>query len=96
MVRAFRAYLVDSEMSIHSIHGCQRAVRRLFSWLKAERIIERNVAREVPLVRIPPQLPKALSDEDLARLLARLPLEDVRDRAIILLLADTGCRRQAL
>lgn len=92
LIRSYRAHLVDRELSVHSIHGHQRAIRRLFSWLVEEGILERNVALEVPLVRLPPQAPKALTDDDLKRLLARLPSEDVRDRAVILLLADTGCR----
>lgn len=91
-IRAFRANLVDRELSVHYIHGCQRALRRLFAWLIDEGLAARNVAKDVPLIRLPPQPPKALSDDDLLRLLERLPLEDVRDRAIILLLADTGCR----
>ena len=91
-IRAYRAHLVDREMSPHSVHGYQRAVRRLFRWLVTEGVVERDVAREVPLVKLPPQPPKALSEEDLGRLLARLPSEDIRNRAIILLLVDTGCR----
>ncbi len=50
------------------------------------------MALDVPLVRLPAQVPKAITDDDVDRLLARLPQEDVRDRAIILLLVDTGCR----
>lgn len=92
LIRSYRAHLVDRELSTHSIHGHQRAIRRLFSWLLDEGLVERNVALDVPLIRLPPQVPKALTDDDLQRLLARLPSEDVRDRAIILLLADTGCR----
>lgn len=91
-IRAWRAHLVEKELSVHYVHGCQRALRRFFAWLVAEGVVERNVAKEVPLIRLPPQAPKALSDDDLRRLLERLPHEDVRDRAIILLLADTGCR----
>lgn len=92
LLRAYRAQLVERGMSPHSVHGYQRATRRLFSWLVDEGCIDRNVARDVPLVKLPHQAPKALTDDDLDRLLARLPSEDVRDRAIILLLADTGCR----
>jgi site-specific recombinase XerD len=92
LLRSYRAHLVDRQMSPHSVHGYQRAVRRLFSWLVDEKVIDHNVARDVPLVRLPHQAPKALSDEDLARILARLPAEGIRDRAIILFLADTGCR----
>jgi site-specific recombinase XerD len=92
LLRAYRAHLVDRGMSPHSVHGYQRATRRLFSWLLDEGVLDRNVARDVPLVKLPHQAPKALTDDDLDRLLARLPFEDVRDRAVILLLADTGCR----
>ena len=91
-IRAYRAHLIDRDMSIFSVHGRQRAVRRLFSWLTEEGLTERNIALDVPLVRLPPQPPKALSDEDMFRLLERLPAESVRDRAIILFLIDTGCR----
>lgn len=92
LLRAYRLHLLDRAMSTYSVHGYQRAVRRLFSWLTAEGALTHNVAREVPLVKLPPQPPKALSDEDLARILTRLPAEDVRNRAIILFLIDTGCR----
>lgn len=91
-LRTFRAHLLDKGLSPHSVHGHQRAIRRLFSWLLQEGCVDRNVALDVPLVRLPAQPPKALADDDLDRLLDRLPHEDVRDRAIILLLADTGCR----
>lgn len=91
-LRAYRAYLIDREMSIYSVHGRQRAVRRLFSWLVEEGIADRNVALDVPLVRLPPTPPKAVADDDLIRLLERLPAESVRDRSIILFLIDTGCR----
>lgn len=92
LLRAYRAHLIERGMTPHSVHGYQRAVRRLFSWLVDEGVIDRNVARDVPLVKLPQQAPKAISDDDLDRLIDHLPQEDVRDRAIILLLADTGCR----
>lgn len=91
-IRAYRAYLLDRGMSIYSVHGRQRAVRRLFSWLVDEGVIDRNPALDVPLVKLPPTPPKALAEDDLLRLLERLPSESVRDRAIILFLIDTGCR----
>ncbi len=91
-LRAYRAQLLERGLSEHYVHGHQRAIRRLFSWLVSEGVLDRNVALDVPLVRLPAQPPKALADDDLDRLLDRLPSEDVRDRAIIMLLADTGCR----
>lgn len=92
LLRAFRAHLVDAGLSPHTVHGHQRATRRFCAWLVDEGVLPRNVARDVPLIRLPQQPPKALTDEDLDRLLARLPAESARDRAIVLLLVDTGCR----
>lgn len=92
MLRAYRGHLVKRGLSLHSVHGHQRALRRFFGRLYEDGLITRNVARDVPLVRLPPQPPKALTDDDLARLLARLPAEAPRDRAIVLFLADTGYR----
>ena len=93
-VRDLRSYRADllPRMSVHSVHGRQRAMRRLYSWLLKEGIVERNIAKDVPMVRVPPEPPKALADDDLLRLLERLPAETVRDRAIILFLIETGCR----
>ena len=95
-LRAYRAFLVESSRSAHTIHGYQRAARRLFSWLQSEGLIQANPAAAVPLVRLPSQIPKALSDADMLRLLERLPYESVRDRSVILFLIDTGCRAGGL
>jgi site-specific recombinase XerD len=92
LLKAFRAHLLDRGVSPNSVHGYQRATRRFFAWMVEAHILDRNVARDVPLIRLPPQPPKAISDDDLMRFLNQLPREPVRDRAIILLLADTGCR----
>ena len=92
LLRAYRASLVDAGLSPHTVHGHQRALRRFCAWLVEEGILSRNVARDVPFVRLPVQAPKALSDEDLGRLLARLPRESARDRAVVLMLIETGCR----
>jgi len=91
-LRAFKAHLLGRGVSPNSVHGYQRATRRWFAWMVEEHILDRNVARDVPLIKLPPQPPKAISDDDLLRFLNWLPHEPVRDRAIILLLADTGCR----
>ncbi len=91
-IRAYRAHLIERGLTEHSIHGYQRALRRFFGWLVDEGEICRNVARDVPFIKLPPQPPKALTDDDLGRFLAQLPRESLRDKAIILFLADTGCR----
>ena len=92
MLRAYRAHLVKRGLSPHTVHGHQRALRRFFSWCLKERLITANPAADVPLVKLPQQPPKAISKGDFDRLLRQLPNEPPRDRAIVLLLADTGCR----
>lgn len=92
LLRAFRAHLVDAGLSPHTVHGHQRATRRFCAWLVTEGVLTRNVARDVPLIRLPQQPPKAVTDGDMERLLAQLPAESARDRAIVLFLIDTGCR----
>jgi integrase/recombinase XerD len=103
-IREYRAHLLKPKsdpkkpkakpklMSAYSVHGRQRAVRRLFSWLVEEGVLAQNVAQSVALVRLPTTPPKAVADDDLARLLEQLPAESVRDRAAVLFLIDTGCR----
>lgn len=95
-IRGYRAHLLSRKMSPHSVHGRQRAARRLFSWLVKEGYIEHNAALDVPFVRLPNEPSKAVADEDLMRLLEQLPSESVRDRAIVLFLIGTGCRRGGL
>lgn len=92
LLKTYRAGLIKRGLTEHSVHGYQRALRRFFGWLVTERIIDRNIARDVPFVRLPSVPPTGVSDDDVRRFLARLPKESPRDRAIILFLADTGCR----
>lgn len=69
--------------------------KRLFAWLTEEEIIERNPARRLKRLRPRRDTPKAISRVDMVRILnttAGGRRFDLRDRAIILLLADTGCR----
>lgn len=91
VIRAYKAGL-KKRMTPSSVHGYQRAVRRLFSWMVEEGTIQCNIARNVPLIRLPEQPPHAILEDDLHRLLNQLPRESARDRAIVLFLADTGCR----
>jgi len=99
---------VDMRWADHPMHSAQPgtlspftirsyvvAVKRLFSWLAEERLIKANPARRLKRPRARRTEPKGISYADLIRLLnttANAGRADLRDRAIILLLADTGCR----
>jgi site-specific recombinase XerD len=78
-----------------SISSYMRAVKRLFNWLASENMISVNPARGLRLPRSTDRDPKSYDVDDFVRLLiatqGNTPIR-LRDRALLLLLADTGCR----
>lgn len=73
-----------------------RAMKRLFNFLHVEGEIAVNPAQRIQIPKLPrSQQPKAISDADLRRLL-RTAADNPRDFALVLFLADTGCRRGGL
>lgn len=73
-----------------------RAMKRLFKWLYEEGQISDNPARRIQIPRLARgEQPKAISDADLQRLLKAVA-GSARDTALVLFLADTGCRRGGL
>lgn len=81
----------EGGLSPWTIHGHVRAVRRFFRWLVEEKVIKVSPAARLKLPRLPKELPKAISPDDLALLLEAVK-SDPRDHAIVCFLADTGCR----
>lgn len=73
-----------------------RAVKRLFNWLASENAIEANPAHGIKMPKPPRgRQPKAISEHDLRRMI-EAARADARDLALVLFLADTGCRRGGL
>lgn len=73
-----------------------RAVKRLFNWLASEGVIAASPAARIQMPK--PQrgrVPKAISEGDLLRMI-EAARDDPRDLALVLFLADTGCRRGGL
>jgi len=94
-----RALIADlyADRSPHTVHGHVRALKRFFRWLADEGLIQRNPADRIRLPRLPQAPPKAIADDDLRRILIAAATsgsdwERRRNAAIILFLADTGCR----
>lgn len=82
-------------LSIATVAGHVRSFKRLFNWLQEEELIAVNPARRIKVPKVPRDEPKAYALEDLQRLLEATAGDDpasLRNRAIILFLADTGCR----
>jgi len=82
-------------LSPFTVAGRVRALKRLFSFLEAEGVITVNSARKIKTPRPRRDEPKAGSMADFRALLHTTEggsVDDLRDGAILLLLADTGCR----
>lgn len=85
----------EGGLSPFTIAGHVRALKRLFNWLEGEGVITNNPARRIKTHQPKQRTLKAVSVEDFLALLNTTQGEgvsDLRDRAIILFLADTGCR----
>lgn len=85
----------EGRLSLFTVASHVRAVKRLFNWLEEEGVIETNPARRIRVPRPRSKEPHAIALEDFLALLKTTDggsMTDLRDRAIILFLADTGCR----
>lgn len=82
-------------LSPASIAGNIRAVKRLFNFLQDDGLLSNNPAARLKGSKPKRGEPKGIGREDLRRLLAATAGDApnlVRNRAILLFLADTGCR----
>lgn len=82
-------------LSAFSIASYLRAVKRLFNWLVQEGVLQVNPAQRLRIQTPQRREPKAVDLDDFRRLLeatAGNDIDDVRDRALLLFLADTGAR----
>lgn len=82
-------------LSPFTVAGYIRALKRLFNWLVEEEVISTNPAQRLKTPSPKRLTQKAIAHADLVALLNTTTsdaLLDCRDRAVILFLADTGCR----
>ncbi len=82
-------------LSMFTVASRVRALKRLFNFLESEGFIKENPVRRIKTPRPRNTVPKAIEMQSFVALLETTEserLEDIRDRAIILVLADTGCR----
>lgn len=86
---------VKGALSPFTVASNVRACRRLFNWLEEEGRIETSPMRRIRTPQPRRREPKGISRQNLLALLKSTgagSVADLRDRAIILFLADTGCR----
>ncbi len=100
-LRSYAAQLYDNDLSVYTIHGYIRSLRRLFNWLQEEEIIISNPAKRIRRPRLPDLPPKAISVNDLRGMIKtakeqKYEWKRKRDVAILSFFADTGCRLNGL
>lgn len=94
-VLEYLARLTDDNLSARSQARKLVALRQLFKFLRAERIVELNPTEEVDLPRFGRKLPQFLTVEEVDRLLAapdRSTIRGARDAAMLETLYATGLR----
>ena len=88
---ALRAWIVGLQATLApvSIAGYVRTLKVFGNWLHAEELSDAAAFRGLRKPRVPVKLVEPVPDDTLRRLLG---IASVRDRAIVLLLLDTGLR----
>ena len=83
---------VEGKLSPYTIRQYVKCARRFFKWLYEDEKLDANPARRLKLPPKPDQPRKGISKPDLAKIIQAAEESSVRDLAIVLFLADTGCR----
>lgn len=80
----------DRGITISAVNTKIRALYPFISFLVADKVVDPAILKHRLRVKTPKPLPRSIAVEDLEKLLS--VLDDIRDRAIILLLLRTGMR----
>ncbi len=80
----------DGGLSVFTIRGYVRTVKRFFKWLHDEGRITVNPMTRLQMPKKPKLLPRAITKDDFEKMMESAHL--ARDRALLLILRDTGCR----
>jgi site-specific recombinase XerD len=83
----------DRQISPATVRAHARAIKRFYNWCHQEDLLANNPAARLQLPKLPQATPRGATLTDIRRMLA---IADVRDRAILMLLLDTGCRAAEL
>jgi integrase/recombinase XerD len=94
-LRAYQRHLATTLKSPASRARALVAIRSWLRWLAKEELVARDLSNGVTLPKVEQRLPRPMSSDELAMLLASLPSAtpmEKRDRALVHFLISTGCR----
>jgi site-specific recombinase XerD len=94
-LRRYIAHLWDRKLSPFTVKSRVRHLKRLFNFAQEEEMLKENPSKRIKTPSPRREKPKGIEWEDFIALLKTTEggtLIDVRDRAVILFLFDTGCR----
>ena len=89
-IRSFIASEKARGIKDSTLEGTRQVFSAYFSWLQRESLIDRNPMANCGTIKVPKTKKQTYSDIDLERL--NRGCKCIRDRAIVLFLATTGCR----
>lgn len=82
-------------LSRDTLHGYVRAARRFFGWLTEEELLKKNPAKRLEYPSTAKRPKSGVSDRDRA-VMIEYAKRNIRDYAILLFAADTGCRASGI
>jgi integrase/recombinase XerD len=83
---------VEGKLSPYTVRQYVKCARRFFKWLEEDGKLEKNPAFHLKMPPKPDLPRKGISKPDLSKILIAAEESSIRDLAIVLFLADTGCR----
>ena len=84
------AYKQSRGISNISLNNKRSAISSFFSWLVDEEYIDKDPTRKIKKIKVTKKKKKAFTADEMERM--RIACTDIRDRALIEMLASTGCR----
>ncbi len=84
------AYKQSRGISNLSLNNKRSAISSFFSWLADEEYIDKDPTRKIKKIKVTKKKKNAFTADEMERM--RIACTDIRDRALIEMLACTGCR----
>lgn len=77
-------------VSVSTVRGYVRTLRRFFNWLVSEKVLSENPIERLRMPKAPKRMPRAMLPDDFAAMMNAAEIQ--RDRALLMVLRDSGCR----